>query len=65
VHKVLLLLPVPIGSFSEYPFNFSFWFTFYDVRWWFQEIGAMLVSFMIRHEKRGIEDIVYLPMGRQ
>jgi hypothetical protein len=61
----LLLLPVPIGSFLEYPFDFLFWFTFYDVRWWFQEIGTMLVSFVIRREKRGVKDIVYLPMGGQ
>jgi hypothetical protein len=56
---------MPIGSFLEYPFNFPFWFTFYDIRWWFQEVGTMLVSFVIRHEKRGVEDIVYLLMGGQ
>jgi hypothetical protein len=61
----LLLLPVPIGSFSEYPFNFPFWLTFYDVRWWFQEIGAVLLGFMIRCEKGGMEDIMYLPMRGQ
>jgi hypothetical protein len=65
VHKVLLLLPVPIGSFSEYPFNFLFWLTFYDVGWWFQKIGAVLLGFTIRCEKGGMENIVYLPMGRQ
>jgi hypothetical protein len=59
----LPLFPAPIGSFLEYPFNFPFQFTFYDVRWWFQKIGAMLLGFTIRHEKRGMEDIVYLPMG--
>jgi hypothetical protein len=61
----LLLFPAPVGPFSEYPFNFPFWFTFYDVRWWFQKIGAVLLGFMIRHEKRSVEDIVYLPMGGQ
>jgi hypothetical protein len=61
----LLLFPAPIGSFSEYPFNFPFWFTFYDVRWRFQEVRAMLLGFTIRHEKGGVEDIVYLPMRGQ
>jgi hypothetical protein len=61
----LLLFPVPIGSFLEYPFDFPFWFTFYDVRWWFQEIGARLVGLAIRHKKGCVEDIVYLPMGGQ
>jgi hypothetical protein len=65
MHEVLLLLSAPIGSFSEYPFNFPFWFFCYDVRWWFQEVRAMLVGFTIRCEKRCMEDIVYLPMGRQ
>jgi hypothetical protein len=61
----LLLLLAPIGSFLKYPFNFPFWLTFYDVRWWFQKIGAVLVSLMIRYEKRCMEDIIYLPMGGQ
>jgi hypothetical protein len=58
----LLLFPAPISSFSEYPFYFPFWFTFYDVRWWFHEVRAMLLGFAIRREKRGVEDVVYLPM---
>jgi hypothetical protein len=61
----LLLFPAPIGSFSEYLFNFPFRFTFYDVRWQFQEVRAMLLGFTIRREKRSVEDIVYLPMGGQ
>jgi len=61
----LLLFPAPIGSFSEYLFNFPFRFTFYDVRWRFQEVRAMLLGFAIRREKGGMEDIVYLPMGGQ
>jgi len=61
----LLLLPAPIGSFLEYPFNFPFWFTFYDVRWWFQEVRAVLLGFTIRREKRSVENIVYLPMRWQ
>jgi hypothetical protein len=65
MHKVLLLFPAPVGSFSEYPFNFPFWLTFYDIRWWFQEVGAMLEGLAIRCEKRCMEDIVYLPMGGQ
>jgi hypothetical protein len=61
----LLLFPAPIGSFLEYSFDFPFWLTFYDVRWRFQEVRAVLLGFAIRCEKGGVEDIVYLPMGGQ
>jgi len=33
-HQILLLSSSAEGAFFEYPFNFPFWFTFYDVWWW-------------------------------
>jgi hypothetical protein len=33
-HQILLLSSSAEGAFFEYPFNFPFWFAFYDVRWW-------------------------------
>jgi hypothetical protein len=58
----LLLFPAPKGSFFDDLFDFPFWFTFYDIRWWFQEIGTVLVSLSVGRKKGGMEDIVYLPI---
>jgi hypothetical protein len=43
-------------------FHFPFWFSFYDVWWWFDEVGSVLVGLLIMCEERCVEDVVYLPM---
>jgi len=46
-NEVLFLLPVTKGPFLEDLLHFPFWFTFYDVRWWFDKVGAVYVGFFI------------------
>ena len=46
-HKVLLLLPLPKVSFLDDLINFPFWLTFYDLWWWFQEVGSVLFGFLV------------------
>jgi hypothetical protein len=45
----------------EYLFNFPFWFAFYYLRRWFEEVWPMLFRLLIWCEERSMEDIVDLP----
>jgi len=47
VDEVLLLLPASEGSLFEDLLHFPFWFAFYDVRWRFDEVGAVYVGFLV------------------
>lgn len=59
--EVLLLFPSAERPFLEYLFNFPFWFAFYYLRGWFQEIGTMLFRLLIRREERSMEHVVNVP----
>jgi len=51
--------------FFDYLFNFPFFFAFDNIRWWLYEVGTMLFCFLIGCKKRGVENIVYFPGGRE
>jgi len=60
----LQLLAATKDPFSEDLFHFPFFFSFYDVRRGFEEVFAVFHCFFIRGEERRVEDVVYLPRGR-
>jgi hypothetical protein len=47
--KVLLLFFV--DPISKDHFDFPFWFSFYKVGWWFQEVQAISVGFVVGGEE--------------
>jgi len=51
--------------FFDYLFDFPFFFAFNNVRWWLNEIGAMLFRFLVGRKKGGMEYVVYFPGGRE
>ena len=61
--QVLFLLPLPISAFFDYLLDFPFFLAFNNVRWWFDEIWAMLFCFLVGHKKGGMEYIIYFPGG--
>ena len=52
------------SSVSKDRFNFVFFFSVYKVRWWSEEVGAMLHGFLIGGEERCMENRVDLPSER-
>ena len=64
-YEILFLLPPPICVRFDYLFYFPFFFTFDDIRWWFDKIGAVLISFFVRRKEGGVEYIVYFPGGQE
>jgi hypothetical protein len=42
----------------EYLLHFPFRFAFYDIWWWFNEVGAMLFHFLVADKKGGMENVV-------
>jgi len=61
--QVLFLLPPPICAYFDYLFYFPLFFAFDDIRWWFDEIGAVLIGFFVGRKKGGVEYVVYFPGG--
>ena len=49
----------------DYLFHFPFFFSFNDIRWWFDKIWTVLIGFLIRSEEIGMEYIVYFPGGQE
>src|SRR5712671_6825401 len=60
----LQLLAATKDPFAEDLFHFPFFFSFYDVRRRLKEVFAVFHCFFIRGEERRVEDVVYLPRGR-
>ena len=46
-------------------FHFPLGFAFYNIRWWLQEVRAVLIGFFVRREKGGVEDIMDFPCDRE
>src|SRR5712671_1321956 len=60
----LQLLAATKDPFAKDLFNFPLFFSFDDVRRGFKEVFAVFHCFFIWGEERRVEDIVYLPRGR-
>jgi hypothetical protein len=50
-----------VSAFLDDLFNFPFWFTFYDVGRWFQEVWSMLGHFFVGCEQGSMEDVMNFP----
>jgi hypothetical protein len=63
-----MVLELPCSSEtsgSQDLFNFPFGFSFYDVRWWFNEILPMLFCLLVRRKEGCVENIVNFPLRQQ
>src|SRR5712672_2089775 len=60
----LQLLAATKDPFVQDLFHFPFFFSFDDVGRRFEEVFAVFHSFFIWGEERRVEDVVYLPRGR-
>jgi hypothetical protein len=56
-----LLLSAEVPRFENLLY-FPFRFAFYNVWWWFDKIGSVLIGLLITCEERCMEDVMYLPM---
>jgi hypothetical protein len=61
----LLLLPAPEGTGFDDLFNFPFRSVVDDIRRGLEIVQAMFGRFMVRGEKRSMEDIMDLPCFRE
>ena len=64
-HEVLLLLPTAKRPLLENAFDFPFWFSFQNIRRWFDKIWAVLIGFFVRCEEGSMEDVMDFPGGRE
>src|SRR5712672_781447 len=60
----LQLLAATKDPFAKDLFHFPFFFSFDDVRRGFEEVLSVFHCFLVWGEERHVEDVVYLPRGR-